>query len=704
MTRHAPLGVAIAAGVAAAATLLAGCGRHPGRDTCELGGTPPATPQPQILFGDLHAHSVSSLDALVQSLPLTGGTADRGPAERCLFARYCAQLDFWNLADHPEEQLASHWRESLEEVRHCNDRFAGYEHEPRMVTFMGWEWTRNSATVTDDFGHRNIVLKHTCAGQVPARPIAAPSGFADVDVATIQLFGDLAIALDPANEAVYRATVDWVVAYGSKPACPTGVDSRELPADCHEVARDPVELFAKLDEWGVEALVIPHGLTWGVYHAPPGSWRQQLGTRYHDPRYGQLLEVYSGHGNGEPYRPWRAAVEGADGRLTCPEPWPDFEPCCHRAGELVRTRSESCQAEPAGQACADEVAAACQAFVDAGLDGQKTLSWAGVDDWLDCDQCRDCFQPALGHQPGFSAQAALASTSFDEPDEPWRTPFGLLASTDSHRSGPGAGYKDFREMSDAFGAARAEVEFLVKQAGALVVRDPDRQNSYFYAGGLVAVHAVGRSRLDIWEALMARRVYATSGDRIELWFDLTNGPDGVAVPMGSSVALAAEPSFSVRAVGAPVQSPGCPAWVAEEAPAGVVEGLCFGECYHPSDTRHLITRIEVVRIRPQVAPDEPLEGLIEDPFLTLPCPSDPSGCTVTFADPEYLAAGRPASYYVRAIQEPTLQYNAANLRCTRDADGSCVAVDPCRNGFDATDDCRALDEERAWSSPVFLRP
>jgi len=87
----------------------------------------------------------------------------------------------------------------------------------------------------------------------------------------------------------------------------------------------------------------------------------------------------------------------------------------------------------------------------------------------------------------------------------------FLNSLDSHRAGPGADYKELKWHTDIVGPARKEFEFIVNTIGGLVNCDFLRQHSYFYTGGLVAVHSKGRSRNDIWETLKNRRVYATSG-------------------------------------------------------------------------------------------------------------------------------------------------------------------------------------------------
>jgi hypothetical protein len=214
----------------------------------------------------------------------------------------------------------------------------------------------------------------------------------------------------------------------------------------------------------------------------------------------------------------------------------------------------------------------------------------------------------------------------------------------------------------------------------------------------------------VWDALKRKEVYGTSGDRILLWFDLLNAPtaDGttVSLPMGSAVGMTDTPRFAVRAVGAFKQKPGCPDYSTNSLTPERLRHLCNGECYNPSDERKRITRIEVVRIRPQVVPQEPVRQLIEDPWRTLPCAPSEAGCAVEFDDPEFSTAERPAVYYVRAIEEPSPAINGGNLRCQYDASGRCIELHPCYNDYrtDMSDDCLSTVEERAWSSPIYVDP
>ena len=77
---------------------------------------------------------------------------------------------------------------------------------------------------------------------------------------------------------------------------------------------------------------------------------------------------------------------------------------------------------------------------------------------------------------------------------------------------------------------------------------------------------------------------------------------------------------------------------------------------------------------------------------------------VEFDDPDFVAAGRDVAYYVRAIQEATPAVNAGGLRCERGAAGDCTRVRPCFGDYRTPyeDDCLSENEERAWSSPIYV--
>ncbi len=702
------------------------------REQAEARRGPGARPRPaekQILFGDLHVHTTFSTDAFFRSLPFVAGEGLHPPADACDFARICSQLDFWSINDHAEAITPERWAETQESIRQCN-AVAGSEGSPDVVAFLGWEWTQVGRTPEDHYGHKNVVLRGLDEDAVPARPISASGG----PVGAIMRIGfpfrmRAGIPLlDWSERDRYYDFWTFLDEIRDTPECPEGVDVRELPENCVESADTPDLLYDKLAQWGFDSLVIPHGNTWGFYTPPGSSWDKQLVGPMHDPERQTLIEVYSGHGNSEEYRDFRVVDRDAQGEPLCPDPQPGYEPCCWRAGEIIRER---CGDEVSLQECDERAGEARLAYAKLGQLGHLSVSGASAEDWKGCGQCLDCFNPAFNYRPAGSAQYALAISNFDDAAKPRRFEFGFIASSDNHSARPGTGYKEYarREMTEATGArdeawhermtaseppspearsidpAELDPGRATSQVNVLRIAETERQASFFMTGGLVAVHAAGRGRDGIWDAFGRREVYGTSGDRILLWFDLVNGPEGL-LPMGSSSALAWPPRFRVRAVGAFEQLPGCPEFAHDALPADRLERLCRGECFNPGEKRRRITRIEVVRIRPQVRPGEPVMDLVDDPWQTFACAPGAAGCVVEFEDPEFVDAAREAVYYVRAIQEPTPAVNAANLRCTLDESGNCVDVDPCygdyRTAFD--DECLAMNEERAWSSPIRVRP
>ena len=110
----------------------------------------------------------------------------------------------------------------------------------------------------------------------------------------------------------------------------------------------------------------------------------------------------------------------------------------------------------------------------------------------------------------------------------------------------------------------------------------------------------------------------------------------------------------------------------------------------------------MVRIRPQIRPDEPIQPLIQDPWLAFACPPDRAGCEVEFEDPDFAESGRDSVYYVRAIEEPSAAIHADPLRCSYDESGRCVEIELCNTDTPAEDDCLGETQQRAWSSPIFI--
>jgi hypothetical protein len=389
-----------------------------------------------------------------------------------------------------------------------------------------------------------VIFREIEDDRLPARPISSRPDDGGIGLFNNVRQAALARFIDPLNWQDY-ADLEWLIdQISSAPMCPRGVPTRELPPDCHENANTPAELYDKLDQWGFDTMVIPHGNAWGLYTPTNASWDKALTREQHDPDKQRLLEIMSGHGNSEEFRAWSPVESGTGGSLECPAPTPGFLPCCWQAGEIQRDR---CDDLGAGQ-CERLVVAARRLAVEAGPMLRSVFPDASAEEWLDCDQCRDCFKPAFSYRPRESSQYAMALSNFDEPDEdgrPLRFRFGFIASTDDHTSRPGTGYKQYarREMTFAtgpestwiFGQVYGDPIDPARAQAAdspYLIPDGERVSSFAYPGGIVAVHAGARSRDAVWDALARRETYGTSGPRILLWFDLLNA-DGGRRPMGT---------------------------------------------------------------------------------------------------------------------------------------------------------------------------
>jgi hypothetical protein len=646
----------------------------------------------QILFGDLHVHTSFSTDAFQQSLSFSGGEGARPPAQACDFARFCSQLDFWSLNDHASALTPDRWQASKESVRQCNK--VSDPTQPDTVAFTGWEWTHVGGTPQTHWGHKNIIFPGIEEDELPSRAISALKSVPDFQVPYDikgTLLGPLkAIVSDGEHRRDHWAELLHFYRNLSVPACEEGL-AATLPNDCSESAADPSELFARLDAWGLDYMVIPHGTSWGLYTPPGSSWNKQLQGDMHNGARQNLIEVYSGHGNSEEYRSWRAVDIDGQGNKACPMPAGGYLPCCWQAGEIVR---QQCQA-PDSAECEQQVQAARQNAVDAASSGQLTLTNVRQEDWLNCGQCDDCFLPAFNLRPGTSVQAAVAQGEFSD-GKPRHVRFGFNIDTVM-----GPGQPAIKQISGPIVSIRPEHGLGNMQT----IFNRERGASMLYTGGLVAVHSEGRRREEIWQALKRNEVYGTSGPRILLWFNLVDH-QGELKPMGSELSLGTEPVFRVKAVAARKQSPGCPQFAEDILGQERLQKICGGECYHPANERQQMDRIEIIKILPQQSKDENLADLIVDPWRVLPCDVGSSSCEAEFSDPDYVAGGRTAVYYARAIQQPEPTINGAGLNCQRNAAGECETVDICYANRKTPwqDDCLAPVSHRAWSSPIYLDP
>ena len=676
----------------------------------------------QILCGDTHVHTTYSMDAFYMSLPMMyGSMGPFPPAFACDYARFISQLDFYVLTDHAESYTPRTWKDQVDSVRQCN-AVSGDENNPDLVAFIGWEWTQAGATPETHYGHHNVMFKDYKEGMIPDRPIA--SGGAVSNLLRTQLADvnrDMYL-MDPLNSEYYFSFIDYLDLIQATPNCEKGIPSNYLPEDCYETADTPGELYAKLDDWGFNAEVIPHGTTWGFYTPQASTWKEYTRTSKNiRPDYNSVVEIYSGHGNSEQFYDFLEVNTDENGNISCPEPTSNYLPSCYQAGVIMK---QLCLDEGKSESTCTDLATTTRDEFNKfpGASGIRVLFGADNQSWLDAGQARNTYLPAFNYRPKKSVQYALALRNEGYGEDKDRFRWGFIGSSDTHSARAGHGFKQllrdnatestgavsktWRKMINPVSAEKRvarlrTIEELNQLTGATII-DTERQMSFFTLGGLMAVHSEGRDRDSIWRAMKRKEVFATTGHRILVWFDLLN-EDG-DLPMGSITQQSENPTFRVKAMGSFKQLPGCPDYVKEALTVRRLEKMADNECYNPSDDRYRIERIEIIRIKPQINSDEDPINLIEDVWKSFVCDPDSLECTVEFSDDEFEANSRDTLYYARVIEEDTPLVNGGNLRTKFDNEGNPISVEPCHADYrlDYTEQCLGPGGHRAWSSPIFV--
>lgn len=257
--------------------------------------------------------------------------------------------------------------------------------------------------------------------------------------------------------------------------------------------------------------------------------------------------------------------------------------------------------------------------------------------------------------------------------------FGVIGSTDTHVSAPGA-------TADAGfpghgGAGQGHRD-------ALPVGLPDAVR--FNPGGLAGVWAEENGRAAIFAALRRKETFGTSGSRLVVrvfggWgLDgvTCDAPDAVAkgyavgVPMGGTLPAptAAAPTFWV---------------VANQDPAGApIARLQIVKGWLDGDTG----RVAVYDVA--TAPTGTVDAT---------CATHADGAAslcARWTDPDFDPA-TPAFWYVRVLEQPSCRWQA---RACRDAAVDCAAGAP--EGYEGccVDDVEEIVQERAWTSPIGYAP
>jgi hypothetical protein len=270
--------------------------------------------------------------------------------------------------------------------------------------------------------------------------------------------------------------------------------------------------------------------------------------------------------------------------------------------------------------------------------------------------------------------------------------FGVIGSTDSHTSLPTAEEENF------FGK-HSGVEPTPERAAHVAVGSPDGSLAFMgwdmASSGYAAVWATENTREAIWDAMMRKEVYATTGSRMLIRFfggyEFTEadthsrfpGQAGYSkgVPMGGELSAAngRTPSFLVAAMKDPY--------------SGNLDRIQIVKGWLDSDGE-LHERIYDVAVSDgrEIGPDgrarEPVGNTVDVEnatwFNTI---GDPELLAV-WQDPDFDADER-AFYYARVIEIPTPRW---------------TAYDAFRFGIDMPDDVEMTTQERGYTSPIWYSP
>jgi len=294
------------------------------------------------------------------------------------------------------------------------------------------------------------------------------------------------------------------------------------------------------------------------------------------------------------------------------------------------------------------------------------------------------------HKGSYARQALLdgMAESVKGNGNPFK--YGFIGDSDTHNA---AGSNEEFNYTGKFAFENDPKDRLEGMAGQL--EGQIQQIREFSSGGLAGVWAEENTREAIFDAMVRKETFATSGPMIRVRFfggwdftaDDVNGPDFVkagyarGVPMGGDLKLAAPdkaPTFMVMAMKDPKsgnldRAQIVKGWVAAD---GTQHEKIYDVVW--SDARSVGADGKLPAVGSTVdAAKATYENSIGAPQLA-----------AVWTDPDF-DAGINAFYYVRVLEIPTPRWS------TRDA---------VKLGLAIPDSLPASIQERAWSSPIWYTP
>jgi hypothetical protein len=269
--------------------------------------------------------------------------------------------------------------------------------------------------------------------------------------------------------------------------------------------------------------------------------------------------------------------------------------------------------------------------------------------------------------------------------------YGLIGSTDTHLGTPG-----LVAESGHVGHGGAGMSAATGQPLGLA------DDLEFNPGGLAVVWAEENARDALFEAMLRRETYGTSGPRIAVRFfggwdyptDLCSASDlpaqGYArgVPMGSDLPARPQAAGAPRFVVSALQDPGL-----RDAPGTALERVQIVKGWIDAQGQRREKVFDVA--------GEANRASVDLATCERRGRGDQKLCAV-WTDPEF-DAGQRAFYYARVLENPSCRWS--QLACVQ-ARVDCSKPDSVGPGFQG---CCAPDhgpviQERAWTSPIWYRP